>query len=342
MPLYLSKYIGSGTHADPYRPVGSDQPGWSAIDLRPNGGATLDGGGLNLCLLSLPVAHADSRLYQLASGFGERIPLTVRAGMAARLNTTISYTRFDDVVAQLMLYPPANGWKPIQNRVTKPIAIYLGGLLSPNPAMRPLAAKVYRETWSTADSASLTSDLTWTEFSGSNLTLTSNRCQVTGNVARNDARAEVALDTDDVHVEVQLTSWNAVSVNLAFGVLGRKDSSSTQTYYDFSLVNNSGTEYRHITKLIAGVETELSTKIGAYLPNETIALEVEHSTITGFRNGSIWTGPVTDTAITSGRYAGVWGYSDSASNTATGDNWMAKDVSPVSSRVSRLTLLGVG
>ena len=43
MPFYLSEYIGTGTKQDPFRPVGSDQPGASSIDIRPDGGATLDG-----------------------------------------------------------------------------------------------------------------------------------------------------------------------------------------------------------------------------------------------------------------------------------------------------------
>jgi hypothetical protein len=29
--LYLAPYIGAGTQTNPYRPRGSDQPGWTAV-----------------------------------------------------------------------------------------------------------------------------------------------------------------------------------------------------------------------------------------------------------------------------------------------------------------------
>lgn len=41
MPLYLAPYIGLGTARDPCRPRGSDQPGWSSIDLRATGGGNV-------------------------------------------------------------------------------------------------------------------------------------------------------------------------------------------------------------------------------------------------------------------------------------------------------------
>ena len=47
---YLVPYLGEGTDRNPFRPDGSDQPGWSAIDLRPDV-TVLDG----FALLALPV-----------------------------------------------------------------------------------------------------------------------------------------------------------------------------------------------------------------------------------------------------------------------------------------------
>ena len=78
MPFYLAPYIGSGTQQDRCRPLGSEQPGWSAIDLRPDGGATPLGGGMNLCLLYLPLADPDSRLSQIADTASETLlPATI-------------------------------------------------------------------------------------------------------------------------------------------------------------------------------------------------------------------------------------------------------------------------
>ena len=75
MAFYLAPYIGAGTRDDPFRPRGSDQPGWSAIDLRPDP-SRLDGGGLSACLLFLPQPSLDSRLDLVAS---------IRRTLSARL-----------------------------------------------------------------------------------------------------------------------------------------------------------------------------------------------------------------------------------------------------------------
>jgi hypothetical protein len=329
MPIYLSEYIGSGTTLDRFRPRGSDQPGWSAIDLRADGGATLDGNGLKYCLLHLPVADSDPRLYKLADVKGEDLTLTIRAGMAARLNATINYTRFDDIVADLLLRPPARAWKPLKDKPTQPLEIHLGGLLSPSPALRSLAAQSYDETWSTADSASLTSDLTWTEYLGTELALVSNQCRRTGTGGEGEARAEHALDTDDMQVSMTITSWTVSSANLVLGVLGRKDTAATWTNYCYACQQNyPSATYHLLAKRVAGAETQLVTDTTAYAANERLDLLVNGSTISAYRNGTISANPVTDTAIPSNRYAGIRSYCDGASNVADGDNWNARDFVP--------------
>lgn len=330
MPIYLSEYIGSGTQADPFRPRGSDQPGWAAIDLRPDGGGTLDGNGLNRCFLHLPTHDNDPRLYQLAAAKGEDTTLTIRAGLAARLNATITYTRIDDLIAELMLRPPARAWKPLRDRPTQQLAVHLGGLLSPRPAVRTLAAQAYNETWSTADNASLTSDLTWTEYLGTGLALVSNRCQVAGVVSQGEARAEHALDTDDLLVRMTLNAWTHPGGSLALGVLGRKDTSATQTHYSYTCQENvAGGSYHRLAKWISTAETTLGSDDPTdFAAGELLELSIIGSSITGVRNGTISVGPVTDTAIASGRYAGVRGYSDHASGVANGDNWSAQDFVP--------------
>lgn len=327
MPIYLSEYIGSGTTLDRFRPRGSDQPGWSAIDLRADGGATLDGNGLKYCLLHLPVADSDPRLYKLADVKGENLTLTIRAGMAARLNATINYTRFDDVVADLLLRPPANAWKALKDQPTKPLAIHLGGLLSPSPALRSLAAQRYEETWSTGDSASLTSSLTWTEFTGTDFTLTSNRARVAGNVGSCEARADAAMDTDDMLVSMTITTFTRVSANIVLGVIGRKDTSTTRTFYLFSVQDNVGDSYHILAKWVSAAETQLATgSTPDYAANQQLAMSMDGSTILGKRNSAELLGPVTDTAITGNVYAGMRAYCDGASNVVEGDNWFAHDL----------------
>jgi hypothetical protein len=328
MPIYLSEYIGSGTHADPFRPRGSDQPGWAAIDLRADGGATLDGNGLKYCLLSLPVADADPRLYQLAEQKGEDLTLTIRAGMAARLNATINYTRFDDIIADLLLRPPTNAWKPLRDQPTKPLAIYLDGLLSPSPALRALAAQTYTETWSTADSGSLTSDLTWTEYYGTAWGITGNRARMAGHVNSNHARADHDTDTDDQVVTATLSTFTFGGNTATASISCRSESDGVETHYTLTAWRDSfGPKNEWILqKGVAGSYTTLATDTTDPVAGDLMEVSANDNTIRGRVNsGALVLGPVTDTVIT-GRYRGGIGcYIDHASTVVEFDGWEVRD-----------------
>lgn len=333
MPLYVSDYIGSGTLTDPFRPRGSDQPGWSAIDLRADGGATLDGNGLKYCLLYLPVADNDPRLYKVADVKGENLTLTIRAGLAARLNATINYTRFDDIVADLLLRPPTNSWKALQDHPTRQLAIHLGGLLSPSPAIRSLAAQTYSETWTAADSGSISADLTWTEILGTALAISGNRLRLTGTAAGNHiARAEHALDTDDMIVQMTIPTMTVVGNITGAGVIARKDTSATVTCYLYGPYKDAGSSGHNLIKYNNAAETLLTVPDPSdptdWTANEVIALLCDGSSITGYLQGAVSAGPVTDTAIAGNKYAGVRVYSNNASNVVEADDWQARDYEP--------------
>src|SRR3990167_10138859 len=117
MAYYIAPYIGAGTFLDPFRPRGSDQPGWSAIDLRADGGATLGGGGLNACLLHLPVADPDPQLRLVALDPADPIGVGVRQAIIARLGLLASPAsiRWDDLAAELLLGPPPGGRRDIRS-----------------------------------------------------------------------------------------------------------------------------------------------------------------------------------------------------------------------------------
>jgi len=325
MPIYLSEYIGSGVQGDPFRPRGSDQPGWAAIDLRADGGATLDGNGLKYCLLSLPVADADPRLYQLADQKGEDLTLTIRAGMAARLNATINYTRFDDVIADLLLRPPTNAWKPLKDQPTKPLAIYLDGLLSPSPALRALAAKSYSETWTAADNASITADLTWDESIAAAWQIVSNQARVVGS-GYGYAVAAHDTDTDDQVVTVSLITFTRVGGQVSASLRGRVTVATNNTFYAEYAYDNGVTTVKELEKYVSGAQTSLArtTGVSFSLP-EAMRLTMDGSSISG-ACGSTTHGPVTDTAITGVTRAAILGYSTDASNLIAVDNWGLRDV----------------
>ena len=65
---YLAPYVGTGTFADAFRPRGSEQPGWSAIDLRPNGAVAT-----GLALMAVPVRDDTIGSYLGETGDLDRI-----------------------------------------------------------------------------------------------------------------------------------------------------------------------------------------------------------------------------------------------------------------------------
>ena len=151
MPYYLAPYIGAGTFLDPFRPRVSDQPGWSAIDLRPDGGATLGGGGLNVCLLHLPTHDPDPVLDRIVDLPMDTLPAQAVNRINSRLGVTLGQTRWQQIVEELLTRPPVNGWKPLRSTHDGWMEIYLGGLLS---RWRPgsVGASI-SENWNCADSA---------------------------------------------------------------------------------------------------------------------------------------------------------------------------------------------
>lgn len=323
MPYYLSRYIGSGQVGDLCRPLGSDQPGWSAIDLRADGGATPDGNGLNACLLYLPVADADARLYPLCEAKGETVPLAVRAGLAARLNATIEYSRFDDLIAALLLRPPGNAWKPLRANPLSPLAIYLHGLLAPSPVTRMLAAQIFTETWSSGNSASLTSDLTWVEDNGTSWELSGNRARLEGNTGFNVAHAEHQTDTDDQVLAVTLSTFTRdASGQVNAALLGRY--TDKDNLYQVIASHSPTWTTKALEKWVAGSGTTLATTSSTTSPGDVLTLTAVDSVIAG-SIGATSLGPVTDTAIAGPKYGGISGYSTHANNRIELDDWSLED-----------------
>ena len=138
MPYYLSRYVGLGTQDDPCRALGAEEPGAAAIDLRADGGATPEGGGLNACLLYLPTARSLPGLERLADDAGEPASnaIKVRLRHALGLSPLASET-FDALVLELLLNPPVHGWKPLLPSIrADEFAVHLGPLRKTQRVLR--------------------------------------------------------------------------------------------------------------------------------------------------------------------------------------------------------------
>lgn len=313
MPYYIASYVGSGRLVDPFRPYRSDSyADWSAIDLRPNGGATLEGDGLNACLLWLPDDLVDVNLYKVALDKLDTVPVLVRNGLKLRLGLTeIADTRFDRIVAAFMLAPPANGWKPVRAGTrSRQIEISLGPLGDRLLYQQPVIAGgiTITENFNKADNG-LGPNLTWTEWKGTGWRVLSNQARGEGDdLDPQRARAETDLATDDHYAQaviVAMTGANYRDVE----VICRKDGTATDTFYQLIARLGEATDDHQLYKTVANADTLLGTDTVDPAAGETFRLEVDGSTLQGFRNGAALSfNPVTDTAIVGNLRTGIGTY----------------------------------
>jgi hypothetical protein len=116
MPYYLTTYVGTGTRKDPFRPFGSDQPGWTGIDLRPDA-SVADG----FTIVFLPQPVSDLRLEKLSDHKDESISSNTTNSLKNKLDPAIDRATTKLTVARLLRQPPTGKWNPI-----KPVGMRTG------------------------------------------------------------------------------------------------------------------------------------------------------------------------------------------------------------------------
>jgi hypothetical protein len=334
MPYYLAPYVGSGKPGDAFRPFGHEQPGWSAIDLRPDGGATKDGNGLNACLLYLPKHDPSRRLYRIADHADE----VMGQGLLHRLRHTLSIDplagKLRNFVADVMMDPPRNAWKALRPSRGW-FEVYLGGLLLRWPMMAGMTT--YTETWThantvTTSSTSLDSTLTWTKEQNNSWSIQTNQADFAGDAAFVRVRAEHDLATVDFDVEFTLVSFLNSTGNNVMGPAGRMTTSTFETNYSMNARwDGAGVGTHLFLKWVAGVETVLGEDAQDPANGQTLKVRCSGSSISGYRNGSVLLGPVTDSGIdgvtVGGKRGGLFGYGGNAGVTnAVVDDWSASDL----------------
>lgn len=333
MPYYLAPYVGAGTDLDPFRPRGSEQPGWAAIDLRPDGGATLIGSGLNACLLHLPVADPQPQLRLLALESGELLGPGLRQVLATQLKLLALpvATRFDDLIMELLLTPPPNGWKALRPTRAGAYDVHLGGLLKRVAVVR--GGSLIAESFNKLDADTLGPDQPWTEVLG-DLDVLSNHCVVgtlSGTVP-DLGRADTDLATDDHYAELMVVELTlGTGTSSAIGVACRKDSTATNTLYWYrGNITSTPDNFHQLFKTVAGASTQLgSSDATDVAAGEIIAVEANGSSITGRRNSVVSVGPVTDMAIVNNLRAGIRNFVTLGTGVARLKPWRAGDLSSI-------------
>ena len=384
MPFYLSSYIGTGTLQDAFRPLGSGQPGWSAIDLRPDGAQPA-----GRCLLWSPVHDPNPQLERLSDRGAEFLTAPRRTRLQNALGITLGATRFDLAVAELLtIHARTDGtrWRPLRpERTAGRFRVHLGGVLHEQPVISSdllppglLAAVLARrapvsrrkalailgtavawglwprwakiaeatsisENWNCADSASLTCQLTWTEFLGTSWQLASNVARLSGNVGENLARADSDLATDDHYVQVTLAAQTYVDSNLEIAPIARKNSTATKTFYMFETrrVDVPATNVHQLYKAVSATYTQLGSDVpDDVVVGEVVRISCDGSSIEGLLDG-VSKIIVTDTAITGNLRGGIFGFNNGDTNVIDVDNWSAADIGALAATPLR-TLMGVG
>lgn len=170
------------------------------------------------------------------------------------------------------------------------------------------------ESFNTTDSDTLGPDLTWTETAG-DWDVVSNQASLVSGVPA-DARAEQDLSSDDQYAKVTAGTMQSA------GLIGScvRFSASARTYYCYRLGSSVSSNSLH--KRVAGTFTNLANG-GAASTGQEIKVDADGSSITGYANGSVAAGPVTDTAITGNTRTGIGG---NANSTQTIDDFEAADL----------------
>jgi hypothetical protein len=202
---------------------------------------------------------------------------------------------------------------------------YALGLIEPAVAWAASIA----EDWNCSDNASMTCDLTWTEFFGTEWAIVSNRASISGltSVVQQEARADTTLSSDDHWAQATLISATSDGSGVVrCGPIARQDGSTTRTYYTFAAGHSSSvfTDYE-TRKRVSGSLTVISSNATDPVAGEVIRIYVDGSNISGYVNGALRVGPTTDTSITGNTYTGV-AYS---SNNATTQSCVLDDFSAV-------------
>lgn len=338
--VYLSPIDGAGTEEDAYHSRCRGLAGAGNIDLRP--------WGINRFLCSSNVLPADmTGVQQLGDNAKERMTGPRKAALAALAGKGVVAETVDEAIIELLssrLRAGRDGklkiwlgertpmyqqtaWVPFRdNGLVADITNYASAALEP---VRAWAASHGPDTFNGAD-ANLAGDLSWTEFTATNWSRTSNRAHATlATTPAAEARAEVDTDTADFEVSADMTySWSSGSFRCA--VIGRKDSTSTRTFYHFGAQRNTAEDVYRLLVRVSDTPTTLGDSSAATATAFSPKLRMDGSSISGYVDGALSVGPITDGNITGNTRGGLAYVANSGSDECTADNWLIVDYSPAS------------
>ena len=301
MHYYLAPYVGVGSHADPFRPRGSEQPGWSAIDLRPNG-AVITGRAL------MAVPTRDDTIGVYLGDAPDSPSLAVKAAIEISLGVILTADRLRTIIPEVLIqHARTDGtrWRPLRpSTQRKQYEIFLGELFWSQPVVA--GGVDVTETFNTADSDILGPVASWTELEGDWDVVSNQASAISGQPCL--ARADTDMATDDHLTEFTVITVTRSSAALGMGPICRKDSTATLTYYLWWGATDAGGSNHYLYKVIAGTATQLgATATNDLVANELMRVRADGSTIDGSIDGVVITS-VADTEIVDKLRGGIRGY----------------------------------
>ena len=301
MHHYLVPYVGVGSDDNPFRPHGADQPGWTAIDLRPD--VTVQAG---FALLALPIRDDAPQRRYLGEALDE-VAATIKQQIETRLSLTLTATRLRDMIAELLIEHGGGGrWKALRPTRAGGFEILLGGRIYQRPALR--GGTTITESFNQADDTIIGPDLAWTELLNNSQTI-SNKWGTGASAGVYDARADSNLATDDHYAQglIDLESSANATDNMVGVIARQREADATRTHYGWRYRSGTSGVRRELYRRAAGTITSLAgPNASAVALNDLLRLECNGSTITGKVNGATEE-EVTDTNITANLRCGVTG-----------------------------------
>lgn len=321
MEFYLDTYKVQGSEPKLKPTVAEADPGWTAIDLRPDG-SVADGWAIS----TSPVrSDTPQRIY--LGNDADAVSVAMRNQLRSRLGVTLVATKLRDAVAELLLQwgtIDATRWKPLRaSMLARRFEIFLGGSLFWSQPVVSGGAAV-GSTFTQANSSTVTN---MTELVAG-LAVVSNKLvtDVFGTAAV--GRLDAALATVDQRVSADIDA-SSLAAGAISGLLARKDGGPTMTFYysRVDMVNNA----IEIDKYISNTSSALTggSAVSAFAAGvaRSHAMTVDGSSITTYLDGA-QVEQVTDTSIpgsaTSTR-VGVRG-NKTTSGTVGWDNLVGEDL----------------
>jgi len=325
--LYLAGYRGNGSEDDPFTPIGSEQPGWSAIDLRPDPTVTA-----GWALLRVPEPFSAQGVIELGE-LDEALNLSGSRGVENQLGLPRDSLRektLRQVIADLLIlwgdenHQPNGRWKKLLPDHLGHLKVYLGGLVVDMAVPAGGATLPFFDDFNRPnENIEVSPD--WDAFKTnplSSLLVDNNLLAYMRDAA--DGEKMVAAVAGVSATNVTVTSWLLwnTQIRRAWELYVRFTDLSN--HYRSRLANDI-TPAVTLRKVVAGTDTALASVDFVPAVNQQHRLEVEGSTLRyrlwddGAAEPSTWLLEATDTNITDAGTVGLGGQTSGLRSTYQDD-----------------------